>query len=313
MAASTSEVTTSEAGLLSRAVTHFLGRPLMSVAITGLPVDVGTSASSNRSFEVEVDGPRFLRVTIRSCPVTERVVLALLDGLRAVPRVHIEETSQDQTLDVVEQASELLLGVDERSKRLAAEALSEVHARFLGRDAQLGAVPPLTEQYLEDFILSGWRGAWSSACRDDRFMDAFGSWTRPVEVSAAHLTADLLKFSHRLQLNTLTHTDVHPRRLLDAGDRALILDWGQARRAPLFLDLGDTFDTVEAGSIYREALAAKGCLFSDNVFSKGHLLARRFAGIRYLPYWLQAWLDTPQERNRAGLQRTLNMAASAAS
>lgn len=307
-----SHLTISDAGFLTRATTRFLGRSPSSMTFTSLPGSVGTSALSGRPFEVEVDGTRLLRVTIRSCPRAERVVLALLDGCRAVPRVHIEETFLDQALDVVvEETSRSLLGVDDRSKRLAAEALSEVHARYLGREAQLSAVPPLTEPYLRDFIVSAcWRESWTSSCRDERFMDAFGSWTAPVEASAAYLPADLLRFSHRLQLNTLTHTDVHYGRIIDDGDRAVIADWSQARCAPLFLDLGDTFNTVESGWIYRDALAAKGCIFSDDVFSRGHLLARRFAGIRYLPFWLQSWLEKPQEWNRAGLQRTLAMAAS---
>ena len=203
-----------------------------------------------------------------------------------------------------------LLGADGRSQRLAAEALSEVHARFMGRDAQLSALPPLTTEYVEDVIVSGcWRETWTSACGDQRFQNAFTSWIEPVELSASRLASDVLAFSERLQLNTLTHTDVHRGRLVDGGDRALILDWSQSRCALLFLDLGDTFDSVESGWVYRDALAARGWVFDDDVFGRGHRLARRFAGIRYLAHWLKAWLATPQEWNRAGLQRTLAMAA----
>lgn len=208
------------------------------------------------------------------------------------------------------ESGEVLLGFDDRSRRMAAEALSEVHARFLGWETQLSAVPSLTEQYLQDFIVSRcWRGTWTTACGDERFVGVFRSWIGSVEASAARLPSDLLAFSQRFQLNTLTHTDIHHGRIMDDGDRALIIDWSQARCAPLFLDLGDTFDIVESGWIYRDALAARGCVFDDDVFSRGHLLARRFAGVRYLAYGLQSWLDLPQEWNRTGLERTLAMAA----
>jgi hypothetical protein len=236
-------------------------------------------------------------------------VRALLEGLHAVPRAHVEQTSHGQAFELVEpDQGEPLTGTDDRSKRLVAEALSEVHAQFLGRDVKLTGLPSLTEQYLQDVVRS-WGSSWTAARNVRRFEESFQRWVWPVEASAIRLTSDLLAFSEGLQLNTLTHTDVHSGRLLDVGDRVQITDWSQARCAPLFLDLGDTFDTVESGWIYRDALAARGCMFDDDVFGRGHLLGRRFAGVRYLQHWLEAWLTTPQDGNRAGLERTLAMAA----
>lgn len=137
-----------------------------------------------------------------------------------------------------------------------------------------------------------------TSVRDERFQAAFGSWQKPVEESAARLAGDLTGFADRLQLNTLVHTDIFPGQILGQEGRALIINWGQARRAPLFLDLGVTFDTIEAGWVYRDALADRGVFIDDDVFRRGHQLGRRFADIRYLRFWLNAWRAHPQEANR---------------
>ena len=297
--------------LLARAVAHLLGTSSPVATFHMVPADAENSATSVRRYEVEVGGAERIRVVVKACSLRERIVLALLDGAEAVPRAFVEDTSSDRTVDVVMMdAGDSASGLDGRAKRLAAEALSEVHVRFLGRDAELSRLPGLTEEYLRDVIVSGcWRRAWVTSLADQRFQHEFGSWVPSVEASAADLPVDLLSFSHRLQLNTLAHTDIRPERLRDVGERALVLGWREARCAPLFLDVGNIFDTQTSGWIYRDALAARGVLFDDDVFSRGHLLARRFAGIRYLRFRLASWLAAPGELSRDRLQRTLAMAA----
>ena len=303
------ELTASEVALLIRAVSYLVDVPASSVTSIRPLVRAELSAVDVRRYDIEVEGALPFRVVVRPCLPAERRVQALLEGVNAVAKAHVEENSDGHSFAWVElDRADSLIGTDVRSKRLVAEALSEVHAQFLGRDAQLTDVPSMTEQYLQDVILS-WCGSWTAARKERRFAVTFERWVRPVEVSASRLPADLLAFSEGLQLNTLTHTDVRRERLLDVGNRVEITGWSQARCAPLFLDLGDTFDTAASGWIYRDALAARGCVFDDDVFSRGHLLARRFAGIRYLAYWLTSWLTSPSDRNRTGLQRTLAMAA----
>ena len=130
-----------------------------------------------------------------------------------------------------------------------------------------------------------------------------------MEASAYTLADDLLAFEARTDLATLAHTDIYHGHVFEQAGRALVIDWGQARYGTLFLDLGDTFDTPEAGQLYREALAERGVRLDDNTFRTGHLLARRFAGVRYLWWWLESWRQEPQTWNRDGLERTLAMAA----
>ncbi|HEX8509815.1 MAG TPA: hypothetical protein VF635_10025 [Propionibacteriaceae bacterium] len=260
-------------GLLARAVAHLAGPDATVLAVRTLPINAGVSGVAVRRLAVQVAAAGVLHVVVKPCSRQERVTLALLDGLRSVPRVFVDETSRAALEDVVMlDAGETLLGFDERAKRLAALALSEVHARFLGRHQELAALAPLTQDYLEEFIVAGcWRPAWQRAVTDDYHGHVF-----------------------------------------DTGDRAVVIDWGQARRAPLFLDLGDTFDTPVSGRIYQQALAARGVLLGDDVFSRGHGLSLRFAGIRYLWWWLDSWLADPQDWNRSGLVRTLAMAAGTA-
>ena len=123
------------------------------------------------------------------------------------------------------------------------------------------------------------------------------------------LAADLLTFSTQTDLLTLAHTDVYYGHIFQQGGRVTVIDWGQTRYAPLILDLGDTFDTAEAAQLYRAALAARGIVLDDATYQAGHRLARRFAGIRYVWWWLESWQQHPQDWNRAGLERMLGMAA----
>ncbi len=154
-----------------------------------------------------------------------------------------------------------------------------------------------------------WRPAWQEARLDPRFTAAFGAHVEAVEASALGLADDLLAFAAGAGVDTLAHTDVYYGHIFERAGGASVIDWGQARFAPLFLDLGDTFDTPEAAGVYRAALAARGVTLDDAVFAQGHRLARRFAGVRYVWWWLASWRAGPQDWNRAGLARMLGMAA----
>lgn len=320
MASSMGESWGQDQAFLVRAVHDFLGSTASDITFRRLPGNTEGTATAMASapstavvlpkVEVWVGGALLLHLVVKPCSLRERVALALLDGVEAVPRAHVEDTSAEQTMNVVMvDAGQSMLMADERGKQLAATALSEVHARFLGRDHQLSELPALTSDYLRGFILSAsWRTVWATSMQDERFQDVFGAWVAPLEDSAAQLADDLLHFSQRLQLNTLTHTNLSSQRIVENDGRALILSWSQARRAPLFLDLGETFDTAASAQIYREALAVKGWVFADDVFSKGHLLARRFAGLRQLPFRLHSWARNPQQE-LAMMERTLAKAS----
>ena len=297
--------------LLGNAVLHFTGHRASHPRRRALPIDPGVSKVPVRRWEVARGDGTTLRLVTKPCGLTERRTLAALDGLDAVPRAFVPDTSRDEILEVLmTDAGETLLGWGLDAKQRAAEALSEVHARHLGRQSVLAWLPRLDRAYLDGFIVDRcWRGAWDGALGDERFTAAFGRWVDAVEASARTLAVDLITFEAGAKANTLAHTDVYHGHVFEHGGRAVVIDWGQARYAPLFLDLGDTFDTPEAARVYRAALAARGVRLDDEVFGEGHRLARRFAGVRYVWWWLESWRRDPQDWNRAGLERTVRMAA----
>lgn len=304
-------MTTTDELLLMDALAHLTGNRPEAPDVRALPIDPGVSGVPVARFEVVVGSCKTVRLVTKPCGLTERRTLAALDGLAPVPRAFVPDTALDELQTVVmTDAGETLLAFDPSAKRRAAQALSEVHARFLGRSEDLPWLPRLDHPYLDEFIVAWcWRRAWDEALTDERFTTTFGKYTEAVEASAHTLAGDLLAFEARANVNTLAHTDVYHGHVFDQSGRAVVIDWGQARYAPLFLDLGDTFDTPEAAHTYREALAARGVELGDRVFQEGHLLARRFAGLRYLWWWLASWRGEPQGWSREGLERTLKMAA----
>lgn len=303
----------SDAALLARAAAHLRGRPVVVSSVQALPIHAGVSRVNVRRYEVEVDEGSPLRLVLKPCGRTERRTLAALDGLAGVPRAFVPDISIDDVLDVaLEDAGEALLPPGKAGWARAADALAGIHAHFLGRGADLPWLPRLDEAYIEGFILGRcWRGAWERAVADERFLAHFGRFRPRVEASAAHLARDLLAYEarHGAQVNSLAHTDVYYGHIFERDGVALVIDWGQARYAPFFLDLGDTFGTADGGQVYREALEARGVSVPHNVFWTGFTLARRFAGLRYVWWWTQSWQHDPQDWNAAGLERMLGMAA----
>ena len=297
--------------LLRDALLHFTGCRPESLNVRALPIDAGVSRVPVQRFEVVLDERATMRLVTKPCGLSERRTLAALDGLNAVPRAYVPDTTSNEVQEAfMTDAGETLLGWDLDAKRRAAEALAEVHACFLGRGSELAWMPRLERPYLDEFIVVHcWRRAWDGALEDERFTTTFGGWVNAVGASTRTLTDDLMAFEARANVNTLAHTDVYHGHVFENDGRAVVIDWGQARYAPLFLNLGDTFDTPEAAQVYRNALAACGVDLDDEVFREGHLLARRFAGGRYLWWWLESWRGEPQDWNREGLERTLSMAA----
>ena len=309
-------MTPSDPALLARAVQHF-SRADQSLAdwtaasVRALPIESGVSKVAVQRYELTCPDGTQARVVVKPCGLNERRTLARLDGQEGVPGAYVPDLHTDGVAEVVMQdAGETLLGSALADTRAAAQALSAVHARFLGKRGELAWLPELDAAYLEGFIVeSCWRPAWQRAQANPDFMREFGSGFAAVEVSVQTLTHDLLHFSAHHELQTLAHTDVYHGHIFRQGQRAVVIDWGQARYAPPFLDLGDTFGTPEAAQLYRTALARRGVLLDDPTFEEGHRLARRFAGVRYLWWWLEAWQQGPQAWNRAGLERLLGMAA----
>ncbi|WP_425147837.1 phosphotransferase [Deinococcus sp.] len=297
--------------LLTQAMRHFSAADWSAASVQALPIESGVSGVKVRRYELtHPDGP-CARVVVKPCGLKERLTLARLDGGEGVPGAYVPDLHSDEEADVVmEDAGETLLGWTLADREAAARALSAVHAHFMGRRAELAWLPDLDAAYLEGFIVERcWRGTWQRARGNPDFVREFGGWISVVEASVQTLAADLLAFVAQTDVQTLAHTDVYYGHIFRQGERAVVIDWGQARYAPLFLDIGDTFDTAEGAQVYRTALAARGVRLSDSVFETGHRLARRFAGVRYVWWWLESWQRDPQDWNREGLERMLGMAA----
>ena len=273
--------------LLLDALACFTRRRPVTLDARELPINPGSSGVSVRRFEAAT-GSEPLRLVTKPCGLAERRTLNALDGLAAVPRAFVPD------------AGETLPGFDPDAQRRAAEALAEVHARFLGRRRELAWLPELERSYVNEFIVAWcWRRTWDGALEDEQFITMFGDRVGAVERSVRPLAAGLLAFAARAEVDTLAHTDVYYGHVFEQAGRALVIDWGQARYAPLFLDLGNTFDTPEGARRYREALAGWGVRLDDGVFRDGHLLARCFAGVRYL-WWLASWRAEPQGWKQRG-------------
>src|SRR5581483_3117460 len=72
------------------------------------------------------------------------------------------------------------------------------------------------------------------------------------------------------------------------GDRAYLIDWGQARYGPLYLDLPNYFTPDEA-LLYRDALAELGHAIPTDLFLQRYRQATRYPGFKYIGFVLYMW------------------------
>ena len=297
--------------VLTQAMSHFSGTDWSRASVQELPIESGVSGVNVRRYELTHPNGKQARVVVKPCALKERLTLARLDGCEGVPRAYVPDLAVETEVNVVMQdVGETLLGWTVADREAAARSLSAVHARFLNCRDDLPWLPEVDLAYVEGFIVDRcWRGTWEKAKENPGVLREFGSWVESVEASARTLAADLLTFTSQSDVLTLAHTDVYYGHIFQQDGQATVIDWGQARYAPLILDIGDTFDTSEAAQLYRSALAVRGIQLNDATFAAGHRLARRFAGIRYVWWWLESWQQHPQDWNRAGLERMLGMAA----
>lgn len=89
---------------------------------------------------------------------------------------------------------------------------------------------------------------------------------------------------------TLVHADVMENHVLIHAGHPYLIDWGQARYGPLYVDLPNYF-TAESVLFYRDALAEFGHDIPIDAFMKHYRDAGRYPGFKYIGFLLFLWTN----------------------
>ncbi len=251
----------------------------------------------------------------KDAPLLERRTHTWLGDRRLpVPFSHTPDLATDAAAPLCMQYIGNAPAMDERAGR-AAQALAAIHHAALGRDAVLRWLPRADPTFLADWLIDAcWRRGWQSVLAGQGHIDAYGrhfgppkpgadfaaefaAYTQPLEDAAARFLRAMTALWTAGDALTLIHGDLHGEHIRTQGQRAYVIDWGQARYGPLYLDLPNSFSRTDAPR-YREALAALGHTIPPDVFLARYDAARAYVGFKYFGIGLWQWCygDPPHRR-----------------
>jgi len=85
-----------------------------------------------------------------------------------------------------------------------------------------------------------------------------------------------------------------------------VLDWGQARYGPLYLDLPNYFARDDA-LLYRDALAERGHDIPRATFLARYDAARAYPGFKYFGFAFHNWFCGDPPHRRSDVEYWMNM------
>ncbi|WP_342556176.1 phosphotransferase [Paenibacillus sp. FSL R7-0652] len=186
------------------------------------------------------------------------------------------------------------------------KALAHIHISNHDQKSQLSWLPDADIFHIEKMICERWRPQWEEAKKNAEFIEVFGGYIPAVEAAAGTILQDIPSVIHDERSQTLIHNDLNPGNVLVHNNTEVIfIDWEEAKYGSLFLDIPLRCRTPEQLKKYRELLAAKGIIFSDEYFNKMYTIASRYLGLRYMSWNLGAW--TIHDHARDDLQRYMDM------
>ena len=207
----------------------------------------------------------------------------------------------------------------------AAQALAAIHHAALGLGETMPWLPSADPAFLADWLIEAcWRRGWRSVLAGRGLVDAYGrhsgppkpggdfgaafaAYTEPLEDAAARFLRDMTALWAAGDALTLIHGDLHDQHVRVQERHAYVIDWGQARYGPLYLDLPNLFSREDA-SHYHASLAALGHVIPPDEFLARYDAARAYVGFKYFGIGLWDWCygDPPHRPER--VQYWINLA-----
>jgi len=238
----------------------------------------------------------------------ERATLAHLNAQRqpGVPFSHAREVDLDGPdwicLEDVgdEGRPDVRSSVPDATLASEAEALAAVHAANAG-DPDLAWLPRADREYargvIEDVF---WWPHWEEAVARDDFHEEFGPWLPRVEAAAAKVVDEIAGLDAEESSVTLVHTEINPGNVLVRQGQAYLIDWADAHRGSLFLDVPHHLYTLELAERYRLALHLAGLSIDRADFEERYRVAARYTALRHMWWTFEAWRE---DRDAAGWVR----------
>ena len=252
------------------------------------------------TYSTRQPGSASIRLVLKFCSDIELTVLLRLQALDPRHTPYIQSSTiraADQTLACLQDLardhrpdslSKISVDLQEREAR----ALADIHVDQL--DTELDWLPMADRDYYtwtieEQFF----RPAWRTALAVPQFRERFAASVDDVEHAASKTVEEMTSLSTVTEWQTLVHTDINPSNVLIVDGQPYIIDWGTARRGPLFIDVPHHLSTRAQAEDYRIALNRRGLNIDTDSFTVAYRTAARYTGLRYLWWTLAAWQDNP--------------------
>jgi hypothetical protein len=257
---------------------------------------------------------RKIKLVTKEASLVERKTLARLgaQGL-AVPFSYSTALTTDaDALVCMKYVGEVFQA--ENREREVVKALAAIHFANLERRGELDWLPFADGEYIEQWtIQSCWRNGWQSLLGGGEFIDGYGqNWgapkagrdfaaefaefTEPLEKAAENMLATIRQLWDEGDSLTLIHADLHHDHVHWDGKRPYLIDWGQVRYGPFYLDLPNYFTREEALG-YRAALEGLGYRIPEEKFLAYYDAVRPYPGFKYFGIGLGNWCfgDPPHQ------------------
>lgn len=179
------------------------------------------------------------------------------------------------------------LTFEDEVPRPVVESLARVHAHLCSRLDQLGWLPRLDGDAIHQAFGAALHGLETAGGRRPHplLAQAHGALTSTSEDPVIWTAFAALPL-------TLTHGDVHPWNIVRLpGERAVLIDWGNARLAPPMLDLANLVEIdSENWEAYLSAWeGATGEAMDPDLARLGYHWATVMINLQYLPYAAGQW------------------------
>jgi aminoglycoside phosphotransferase (APT) family kinase protein len=184
------------------------------------------------------------------------------------------------------------LTFEDEVPRLAIESLARVHAHYVSRVGQLGWLRRLDGDAVRQALDEALQSLEAAQRRQPHALLAQAH----ADLASAGQDPAILAALEALPV-TLTHGDVHPWNIVRLpGERAVLIDWGNALVAPPMIDLANLVEIdSENWETYLAAWErARGAAMDSYHARLGYYWATVMINLHYLPYGAGQW---PQDGN----------------
>lgn len=213
---------------------------------------------------------------------------------------------------------------------LAPDALAAIHYAAMRHGDDLPWVPRADAAFFGE-IVANWRDPWYAALsgpeafatwvaqhqfawgamkpQDSRndFAATFAAETPLLETAADRFLRDMTTLWDEGDALTLIHADFHGEHIRVFDGRGYVIDWGQARYGPLYIDLPNYFPLRDDALRYRDALAALGHDIPRDAFLARYAATQAYPGFKYFGFAFHRWFYGDPPHQRGDVQYWINM------